>query len=164
MHDLDFERQLQGLRTGELRLDAPEQSGLTPYAAGSFNEMKRYMTALETGYRALSELVDAYRAEEKRRAKVRQATAGRLTGPLWSKGAALGYAVMGMRQGAFSPPDMICVLEAMEDAMELYSLEDAAEAHQDLMEGRRTGPNRGAESGRSVSAPTAPLQDGEAEA
>lgn len=146
MHDLEFERQLQGLRNGELRMNAPNVGGLSQYATATISEMKRYLFALESGYRALSETVDAYRADEKRRAKVRAATAGRLAGPLWSKGACLGYAVMGLRQAAFSPADTICVLEAMEDAMEIYGLEDAAIAHQDLLEGRRTGPARETES------------------
>lgn len=145
MHDLEFERQLQGLRNGELRLEKPEENGMSSFASKWFGDIKRYIFALESGYRVLSETVDAYRADEKRRAKVRAATAGRLAGPLWSKGACLGYAVMGLWQAAFSPPDMICVLEAMEDAMEIYGLEDAAVAHQDLLEGRRTGPAREAE-------------------
>ena len=146
MYDYEFEQQLKGLRQGELRLEPPCESGLSQCATAGLSEMKRYISALESGYRALSEKVDAYRADEKRRAKVRAATAGRLAGPLWSKGACLGYAVMGLRQAAFSPPDMICVLEAMEDAMEIYGLEDAAVAHQDLLEGRRTGPAQEAES------------------
>lgn len=140
MHDQDFERQLQGLRTGELRLDAPEVYGLTPYAAGGFNEIKRYMGALEARYRALSEMVDAYRGEAKRREKVRAATAGRLAGPLWSREAALGYAAMGLRQASLSPPDMICVLEAMEDAMEIHGMDDAVIAHRELLEGSRMPP------------------------
>lgn len=145
MHDLEFERQLQGLRNGELRLEQPEENGISRFASAWFGDLKRYISALESGYRALSETVDAYRAEEKRREKIRKATAGKLAGPLWSKGACLGYAVMGLRQAAFSPADTVCVLEAMEDAMEIYGLEDAAVAHQDLLEGRRTLPAREAE-------------------
>lgn len=138
MHDLEFERQLQGLRNGELRLEQPEENGISRFASAWFGDLKRYISALESGYRALSETVDAYRAEEKRREKIRKATAGKLAGPFWSKSACLGYAIMGLRNAAFSPLDTICVLEAMEDAMELYSLEDAAITHQELLEGKRT--------------------------
>lgn len=136
MYDYEFEQQLKGLRKGELRLTPPSADGLSQCASAGLSEMRRYIAALESGYRELSSLVDAYRAGEKRHEKVRAATAGRLAGPLWSKGACLGYAVMGLRQAAFSPPDVICVLEAMEDAMQICGLEEAAEAHQALLDDR----------------------------
>ena len=60
-------------------------------------------------------------------------------GRLWSNGACLGYAVMGLRQAGFSPQDAVCVLEAMQDAMEIYTLEQAAEAHQQILEDRLAG-------------------------
>lgn len=142
MDYLEFERELASLHCGQLRLKPPDENGLTEVAFGWIGDLKRYITALETGYRVVCKALDGYRKQE----RTKYATSGKLvrelTAQKWSKGAALGYAAMGMRQAAFSPPDMICVLEAMEDAMEIYSLEEAAEAHQDLLEGRRTPPAR----------------------
>ena len=139
MDYLEFERELASLHCGQLRIKPPGENGLTEVASGWTGDLKRYIAALEAGYRIVCEELDRYRRQE----RIRKATSGKLvrelTAQKWSKGAALGYAAMGMRQAAFSPPDMICVLEAMEDAMEIYSLEEAAEAHQDLLEGRRTG-------------------------
>lgn len=143
MYDYEFEQQLKGLRKGELRLEPPSEGGLSQCAAAGLSEMRRYIAALESGYRELSSLVDAYRSQD----KVRKATSGKLVrelkGRQWSEGACLGYAAMGMRQAAFSPADTVRVLEAMEDAMEIYGLDDAANAHQDLLEGHKISPPPG---------------------
>lgn len=142
MDYLEFERELEALKQGKLRLKPPGENGMTEVASGWFGDMKRYIAALEAGYRVKCEEVDSYQKE----ARIRAATSGRLVrelkGTPWSQGAALGYAVMGLRQAGFSPQDAICVLEAMEDAMEIYSLDAAAGAHQALLEGQPEPRNR----------------------
>lgn len=143
MYDYEFEQQLKGLRKGELRLTPPSEDGLSQCASAGLSEMRRYIAALESGYRELSSLVDAYRSRD----KVRKATSGKLVrelkGRQWSEGACLGYAAMGMRQADFSPADTVRVLEAMQDAMQSCGLEEAAEAHQALLDDR--GPAMEAE-------------------
>ncbi len=146
MDYLEFERELASLHCGQLRLKPPGENGMTEVAFGWLGDLKRYFTALETGYRVVCEALDGYRKQE----RVRAATAGRIAGRMWSEGACLGYAVMGLRGAQFSPDEAVRVLEAMEDAMKIYDLETAARAHQDLIEGRRTPEETGARILRSA--------------
>ena len=55
MKDREFEEQLSLLRQGKLTLYGAGQDGLTEYAGGTINEMRRYVAALEQGYRAKTE-------------------------------------------------------------------------------------------------------------
>ncbi len=137
MDYLEFERELASLHCGQLRLKPPGENGMTEVAFGWFGDLKRYITALETGYRVVCEALDGYRKQE----RTQYATSGKLVRELqkkqWSEGACLGYAVMGLRGANFKPDEAVRVLEAMGEAMELYDLETAARAHQDLIDGRR---------------------------
>lgn len=135
MEKEEFVRQISALQRGELRLERPEANGLSRFAGGAIFEMRQYVSALEAGYRAVCGIVDAYARQE----RVTEATSGRLVRDLterqWSDGAALGYAVMGLNRAGFSPCEAVRVLEAMEEAMQLNTLQEAAEAHQALLEG-----------------------------
>lgn len=137
MDYLEFERELASLHCGQLRLKPPGENGMTEVAFGWIGDLKRYITALETGYRVVCEALDGYRKQE----RTKYATSGKLVRELqkkqWSEGACLGYAVMGLRGANFKPDEAVRVLEAMGEAMELYDLETAARAHQDLIDGRR---------------------------
>ena len=128
MRTTEWERQLTELREGKLRLEPPGESGLTIYASSSLFELRQYVAGLEHGYRNIFHELAVYRAKAGNR------TLKELVDRQWSEGACLGYAVMGLRQAGFSPQDAICVLEAMEDAKQIYTLEQAAEAHQALLE------------------------------
>lgn len=131
----DFSRQITALRRGELRLERPEANGLSRFAGGALFEMRQYVSALEAGYRAVCGIADGYARQE----RVTEATSGRLVRELterqWSDGAALGYAAMALRMTGYTPSAAICVLEAMQEAMEANTLQEAAEAHQALLEG-----------------------------
>lgn len=130
----EFEQQLQELRRGELRLEPPEANGLSLFASGGLYEIKQYIAALECAYRLMCEKEDQRQRDE----RVKAATAGKIAGRMWSEGACLGYAVMGLRGANFKPDEAVRVLEAMEEAMEVCGLDEAAQAHQDLIEGRRS--------------------------
>lgn len=133
---LEWSRQTTALREGRLRLLAPEEDGLSMFARRSVYDLREYLAALEAGYRRICEELDGYRKRERVRPAVRAGDMSlqELVENQWSEGACLGYAVMGLRQAGFSPKDAICVLEAMEDAMQIYDLTAAAEAHQALVE------------------------------
>ena len=133
---LEWSQQMMALREGKLRLVAPGEDGLSLYARGHFDDLIEYLKAIEHGYRAVCEELDGYRKRERVRPALRakDKSLQELVENQWSDGACLGYAVMGLRQAGFSPKDAICVLEAMEDAMEIYDLTAAAEAHQALVE------------------------------
>lgn len=133
---LEWNRQMTALREGKLRLVAPGEDGLSLYARGHFDDLIEYLKALEHGYRAVCQKLDDYRKRERVRPALRaqDKSLQELVDNQWSEGACLGYAVMGLRQAGFSPKDAICVLDAMVDAMEIYDLTAAAEAHQELLE------------------------------
>lgn len=136
---LEWAQQMTALREGKLRLAAPGEDGLSLYARGHFDDLIEYLKALEHGYRAVCETLDGYRKRERVRPALR-AKAGslqELVDNQWSEGACLGYAFMGLRQAGISPADSVRVLEAMEDAMEVYDLTAAAEAYQALVEDYR---------------------------
>lgn len=133
---LEWNQQMKALREGELRLVAPEEDGLSMFARRSVYDLREYLAALEHGYRRVCEELDDYRKRERvcPALRAQDKSLQDLVNNQWSEGAALGYAIMGLRQAGFSPADAICVLEAMEDAMEIYDLTAAAEAHQAMVE------------------------------
>ena len=147
MDNIDWQRQLLALHEGTLRLEEPGESGLTAYASTTLYELRRYVKALECGYRKNYKELAGYRYREGKgtlarlmEAKERLERANaELLDRQWSEGACLGYAVMGLRGAGFSPADAVRVLEAMQEAMSLYTLRQAAEAHQAILEDRVEG-------------------------
>ena len=125
MNTMDFERQLIRLRSGELRLAQPGDEGLSAYAMGATCELRRYLAALEAGYREVCQLLDAYRANDRRRETLRQCKglqeARALAGEKWSRRAALGYAAMAANQLYGDPARVVQLLELMEDIMDAYT-------------------------------------------
>lgn len=144
MDNIDWQRQLLALHDGTLQLEDPGESGLTAYASTTLYELRRYAKALECGYRKLFGELAGYRARETKGTLARLMAAkdsleranAELLEHQWSEGACLGYAAMGMRGAGLSPADTVRVLEAMAEAMELYTLRQAAEAHQAILEDR----------------------------
>ena len=132
----EYERQIAALRQGDLRLPAPEEKGLSLYAGRSFLNLEEYVVALEHGYRAVCEVLDLYRKPEMNKKSLynRGKSQQQMVEKPWSEDACLGYAVMGMRGAGLPPADAVRVLEVMQEAMSLYDLEAAAEAHQAIME------------------------------
>ena len=133
---LEWAQQMTALREGKLRLVAPGEDGLSLYARGHLDDLREYLKALEHGYRAVCETLDGYRKRERVRLALRAGDKSlqELVEHQWSEGACLGYAAIAMRGAGFKPADTVRVLEAMEDAMEVYTLSQAAEAHQALVE------------------------------
>lgn len=130
MNGLNFNVQLDRLREGKLILQEPGESGLTAYASTNLYELRQYVAALESGYRAVTGRLEAYRGQARGR------TLGQVVKNQWSEGAALGYAVMAMRQSTMSPSATLCILEIMETLMDTFDLEEAAEYYQSFLDGR----------------------------
>lgn len=152
MDYLEFERELASLRCGQLRLKPPGENGMTEVASGWFGDLKRYIAALEAGYRVKTELLDRYQKQDRIRVATRGRLVRELTARQWSEGAALGYAAMAMQQAGYSPVDTVRVLEAMQEVMQLNSPEEAAEAHQALLDGG-VGRRNAETEGPSVESP-----------
>lgn len=135
---LEWGRQIAALREGKLRLVAPGEDGLSLYARGHLDDPREYLKALEHGYRSVCETLDGYRKRERVRPALRAGDKSlqELVENQWSEGACLGYAAIAMRGAGFTPADTVRVLEAMAEAMELYTLSQAAEAHQAILEDR----------------------------
>lgn len=129
MNGFVFSCQLDKLRQGKLELQAMGDSGLTAYAATSLYELREYVKALEAGYRTVSQRLTAYRA------KTGGKTIAELAENQWSEGACLGFAVIGMRMTGLDPAQTVAILDAISEAMEQHSLEEAAKAHQNLLDG-----------------------------
>ena len=144
MDNIEWQRQLLSLHEGTLRLEEPGESGMTAYASTTLYELRRYVKALECGYRKLFEELAGYRTREKKGTLARLMNAkerleranAELLDHQWSDGACLGYAAMGMRGAGFPPSDTVRILEAMQEAMSIYTLRQAAEAHQAILEDR----------------------------
>ena len=140
---LEWSRQIDALRTGELRLLAPEEGGLSQFARGHFDDLKEYTKALEHGYRAVCEKLDGYRKHERTSSvKCGRKTMGELLANQWSKPAALGYAAMALRQSAMDPMQAIGILELMEELMDGNSLQDA-EAYYNSLQADPGGGDHG---------------------
>lgn len=141
----EWTKQLEALRNGRLRLEGPEESGLTRYASTALYELREYVKALEHGYRHLSAAVRRYESKEK---------AAEVTGILgllkhqWSDGACLGYAGMALIQSGMPPHQVVAHLELMEELMEQFDLDYAAEFCQGLKDG-----------GEIATAPVGPRND-----
>ena len=115
---MEWSRQIDALRTGELRLLAPEEGGLSQFARGHFDDLKEYTKALEHGYRAVCEKLDGYRKHERTSSvKCGRKTMGELLANQWSDEAALGYAAIALRMAHILPGKAVEVLETMEDVM-----------------------------------------------
>ena len=130
MDRIEWERSINLLWHGKLELPEPEDNGLSQFSAAWLPDLRRYITALEHGYREQAKLLRLYRAQTSRGASL-----GRLIENQWSADAALGYAAMGMRAAEIRPDQGVLALDAMMEAMEHYSLEEARNYEQGLREG-----------------------------
>ena len=157
MDRIEWEISMDRLRKGKLQLPEPEENGLSQYAGGAIYELRQYIAALEHGYRAQAETLRLYRAQTSRGDSL-----GRLLENQWSNDAALGYAAMGMQAAAIRPDHGVLALDAMMEAMEHYSLEEARNYERGLRENDApTEARDGGNGGRSVTAPTGGTADGE---
>lgn len=148
MDRIEWEISMDKLRQGKLQLPDPEENGLSQYAGGAIYELRQYIAALEHGYRAQAETLRLYRAQTSRGDSL-----GKLMENQWSADAALGYAAMGMRAARIRPDQGVLALDAMMEAMERYSLDEAREVERGMREGdapteARDGGDGGQGSGR----------------
>jgi hypothetical protein len=150
MDRIEWEISMDKLRQGKLKLPDPEENGLSQYAGGALFELRQYIKALEQGYRAQAETLRLYRAKTSRGDSL-----GRLMERQWSNDAALGYAAMGMRSAKIRPDQGVLALDAMMEAMEQCSLDEAREYERGLRESDApTEARDGGDGGRPVTAPT----------
>ncbi len=185
MDRIEWERSINLLWHGKLELPEPEDNGLSQFSAAWLPDLRRYITALEHGYREQAKLLRLYRAQTSRGASL-----GKLMENQWSNDAALGYAAMGMRSAKIRPDQGVLALDAMMEAMEHFSLDEARAYERGLREGdggtgdpyptgagapssdpywatsyhvRRIWTENGGtgDGGRSVTAPTGGTGDGE---
>lgn len=131
MNGFDFAVQLDRLRQGKLELQEIGAGGLAAYAATWLPDLREYVKALEAGYRANMTRLTTYRA------KTGGKSIAELAENQWSEGACLGYAAIGLRMAGYSPAETVTVLDAISEAMETHDLEEAAQAHQNLLDGGR---------------------------
>ena len=129
MNGQNWNAQLDRLRQGKLILLPPGENGLSVYANTNLYELRTYLAALEAGYRAQSEMLAAYRGH------ARGKTLGQMVKNQWSDGAALGYAAMALIQVGNTPDQVVGYLELMEEFMDRYGLQAAAEYHNSLKDG-----------------------------
>ncbi len=130
MDRIEWERSINMLWHGKLELPEPEDNGLSQFSAAWLPDLRRYITALEHGYREQAKLLRLYRAQTSRGDSL-----GRLLENQWSNDAALGYAAMGMQAAAIRPDQGVLALDAMMEVMERYSLEEARAYERGLREG-----------------------------
>lgn len=150
MDRIEWEISMDRLRQGKLQLPEPEENGLSQYAGGAIYELRQYIAALEHGYRAQAETLRLYRAQTSRGASL-----GRLIENQWSADAALGYAAMGMQAAQIRPDQGVLALDAMMEAMEHFSLEEARAYERGMRESDApTEARDGGDGGRPVTAPT----------
>ena len=156
MDRIEWERSINLLWHGKLELPEPEDNGLSQFSAAWLPDLRRYITALEHGYREQAKLLRLYRAQTSRGASL-----GRLIENQWSADAALGYAAMGMQAAQIRPDQGVLALDAMMEAMEHFSLEEARAYERGMRESDApTEARDGGDGGRSVTAPTE-TRDGE---
>jgi hypothetical protein len=99
---------------------------------------------------AQAETLRLYRAQTSRGASL-----GRLIENQWSADAALGYAAMGMQAAEIRPDQGVLALDAMMEAMEHFSLDEARAYERGLRESDApTEARDGGDGGRPVTAPT----------
>ena len=122
MNDKEWEINMGKLRQGKLQLPDPEENGLSQYAGGAIYELRQYIAALESGYRAQGKMLRLYRAQTSRGDSL-----GRLMENQWSDEAALGYALIAMNGIGLTRAEICAALEAMQDAMRTVVRADAEE-------------------------------------
>ena len=130
MDRIEWERCINLLWHGKLELPEPEDNGLSQFSAAWLPDLRRYITALEHGYREQAKMLRLYRAKTSRGASL-----GRLLENQWSNDAALGYAAMGMQAAKIRPDQGVLALDAMMEAMEKCSLDEARNYERGLREG-----------------------------
>lgn len=156
MDRIEWERSINLLWHGKLELPEPEDNGLSQFSAAWLPDLRRYIAALEHGYREQAKLLRLYRAQTSRGASL-----GRLIENQWSADAALGYAAMGMRAAQIRPDQGVLALDAMMEAMEHFSLDEARAYERGMRESDApTEARDGGDGGRPVTAPTE-TRDGE---
>lgn len=126
----DFVRQISALRRGELRLEPPENNGLSLFAGAWLTDLKQYVAALETGYRTLWGLLE----HDMGKVKAGDTTLGEMIRNQWSDEAAMGYAYMACIEAAVRPDQTVMILESMGRILGEISREDAAEEHRRLID------------------------------
>lgn len=137
---LEWSRQIDALRSGELRLLPSGEGGLSQFARGHIDDLAEYLKALEQGYRAACEKLDGYRKHERTSTvKCGRQTMGDLLANQWSKPAALGYAAAALRQSGQNPSQVVGVLELMEELMDEHSHAWAEEIYQSMLDDRIGG-------------------------
>ena len=134
MDEVIFRTKLDRLRAGEMSLPPQEQNEIGGHARKHLPDLMEYTAAVEAGYRELTDRLAAYRGQAKGR------TLGQVVRNQWSDGACLGYAAMAMRQAGLTPVATIGLLELMESMMQEFSLDEAAEYHQDMLDGKNEAP------------------------
>lgn len=122
MNDKEWEINMGKLRAGELQLADHEENLLSQRARKDFYELKEYVSALESGYRAQGKMLRLYRAQTSRGDSL-----GRLMENQWSDEAALGYALIAMNGIGLTRAETAAALEAMQEAMRTVIRADAAE-------------------------------------
>ena len=122
MNDKEWEINMGKLREGELQLAEHEENLLSQRARKDFYELKEYVSALESGYRAQGKMLRLYRAQTSRGESL-----GRLMENQWSDEAALGYALIALNGIGLTRSEIAAALEAMQEAMRTVIRADAAE-------------------------------------
>ena len=122
MNDKEWEINMGKLRAGELQLAEREENLLSQRARKDFYELKEYVSALESGYRAQGKMLRLYRAQTSRGDSL-----GRLMENQWSDEAALGYALIALNGIGLKRSEIAAALEAMQEAMRTVIRADAAE-------------------------------------
>lgn len=150
MYRIEWEISMDKLRQGKLQLPEPEENLLSQRAMKDFCELKEYISALEAGYREQGKMLRLYRAQTSRGDSL-----GKLMENQWSNDAALGYAAMGMQAAQIRPDQGVLALDAMMEAMEHFSLDEARAYERGLRESDApTEARDGGDGGRPVTAPT----------
>lgn len=156
MDRIEWERDINLLWYGKLELPEPEDNGLSQFSAAWLPDLRRYITALEHGYREQAKMLRLYRAQTSRGASL-----GKLMENQWSNDAALGYAAMGMQAAQIRPDHGVLALDAMMEAMEHYSLDEARAYERGLRESDAPTETRdGGDGGQGSGRPTG-TADGE---
>ena len=153
MDRIEWERDINLLWYGKLELPEPEDNGLSQFSAAWLPDLRRYITALEHGYREQAKMLRLYRAQTSRGDSL-----GKLMENQWSNDAALGYAAMGIRSAKIRPDQGVLALDAMMEAMEHFSLDEARAYERGMRESDT--PTEARDGGRPVTAPTE-TRDGE---
>ena len=122
MNDKEWEINMSKLREGKLQLAEHEENLLSQRARKDFYELKEYISALESGYRAQGKMLRLYRAQTSRGDSL-----GRLMENQWSDEAALGYALIALNGIGLTRAETSAALEAMQEAMRTVIRADAEE-------------------------------------